>query len=610
MKYLKYITIVLFGVFSSCNLINPLEDELDALDNKLNKQIEYTLSNEDFSTLTNLALYIYPDDTVNIDFINNNRYFTETVPAAQYVPLFLNNKFPNFGAGTYADISYNYSGEMPDNLQSYTKLPKYMLTSDDYQSINDDVLAAGYLYPVFGPEKHLPQILKEQIDTASAGATYMVSYMFSDVKPEIDYSSYAINPVWQSNFDDESLFTLIDKQGNQQWKFIGIDEGSASIEGWDGTKNNPNEDWLITQTINLGGVSNTHLSLRHGIEYNEGNTLSIQISENFDGENVDDATWVEITPFPEVEGSNKNNYIDTDVIDISSFDGKKIHIAFKYVSTASAAPYWGIGNIKVGSYGFKVDGKTPYAVRDFYDFDGSDWTKNNSIHYINQSDYYGMGFSSDISAFTPDFPASDYLPNYAGIKYPMKKTEGGQIIFLYDYVDSQKQTHTLADQLTYKQGSWKSSYDFIRQITEPYAATENGWVFDPTVNFTMTSDDYGLIAAYVKNDPVLSELDRNTYADSEYYYGASAYYANFDTRGGNFYDGFASWEEAITEAIGSVLLPAKYPDAQTQYKGIDMFYLVHFVAYGAPASNYYIKFQCTKSAPNPEFTLVEGPVAE
>jgi hypothetical protein len=610
MKYLKYITLAFVVIFSACDLIDPLEEELDAIDNKLNKQIDYTLTEDDFATMADLALYINPDDTVNVEFFQTRKYFTDEVSAANYVPLLLNSKFPNLGAGTYADVSYKYSGEVPEDLSIYTETPEYSLSSVDLKEISDDTDAAGYLYPVYSPEKVLPGILKERLDTASSGTVYQINYMYSDVTPKIDYSTYAINPVWENDFTDAESFQNVNKTGNQVWSFNAVEDGSAYIEGWDGTKNNPNEDWLISPEIDLSGITNAYLQMGHGVEYFAPNSLYILISDNYDGENVDNATWEEIS-FPDYEGSTKNKYIETDVIDITDFDGKKVHIAFKYVSTNNTAPYWAIGNVKVGSYGYKVTGKTPYLVRDFYEFDGDDWNKLADIHYINKSDFEKMGFAEGTLSFTSEQPASDYLSDYAAISYPMKNNSGDQIVYVYDYNDNDgEQIITLADRLTYKDDGWKSSYDYVRTITEPYASTENGWVFDPTVNFTMTAEDYGIIAAYVKNDPVLSELDWNSYEDSEYYYGASAYYENFDTRGGNFYEGFDSWEEAVTEAIGNVLLPAKYPDAQTQYKGIDMYYIVHFTAYGAPSSNYFIKFQCTKSAPNPEFTLAEGPVAE
>ena len=61
------------------------------------------------------------------------------------------------------------------------------------------------------------------------------------------------------------------------------------------------------------------------------------------------------------------------------------------------------------------------------------------------------------------------------------------------------------------------------------------------------------------------------------------------------------------EAIGNVLLPALYPDAQTQVNGVDMYYIVNFATYSGADGNYAMRFQVSKAGPDPEFTLVEGP---
>jgi len=126
----------------------------------------------------------------------------------------------------------------------------------------------------------------------------------------------------------------------------------------------------------------------------------------------------------------------------------------------------------------------------------------------------------------------------------------------------------------------------------------------------MSSSDYQIIVDYVNATPELAAQNTSKYNNSEYYYGSSSYYVDFDCRAGNFNSAFATWQDAVIEAIGEGLLPNKYPNATTQYKGIDMYYIVHFKAYGSADTYYFVKFQCTKSAPNPEFTLIEGPNAE
>jgi hypothetical protein len=116
-------------------------------------------------------------------------------------------------------------------------------------------------------------------------------------------------------------------------------------------------------------------------------------------------------------------------------------------------------------------------------------------------------------------------------------------------------------------------------------------------SLTMSKSDYQIIVDFVKNDPELDALDDSEYDDSEYYFGASAYYQNFDIREGNYHSSFASWQEAVQTGISLALLPEKFPNAQVS----DPLYSVTFDTYSGSDKTYTFNFECTKSSPNPEF---------
>lgn len=608
MKRNLYISFLIALIFSSCNLIDPLSDDLENISTDIDQEITYTLTDDDFETIAERAVYLDPSDTVNAEFLEKYLYFTDSVAASKYIPMLLDVKFPGFGSGSSADISYAYNGNVPEELSIYSDALVYKIANSDYQSVGDDVAAAGYFSPLYSPDNYIPGILKTQLDTASSGDIYAIKYKYSGVTPEIDYTVLTINPEYEEGFDDDlSNFSVVSITGDQTWKAVKVnDDGAGYLEGWVNGVYYPNEDWLISPKIDLSGSENTYLQLTHAVEYYDESSLSVLISINYNGD-VNTATWREIT-FPAYAGSNKNKYIESDEVDISLFDGRKINIAFKYVSTSSVAPYWGISNVKIGPYGYKIIGSTPYEKVDFYNYDGSSWEKDKTVYKISSPDYEKMGISNDHVAFTEDNMASDYLPQFVNYNNPYAKI-GDEFVIVFDYYNG-SEVLTLADLLTKEaEGTWSSTYDYIYLNTDPFASTEGGWVFDPTVVFTMSADDYQIIVDYVRNDPVLSALNSSSYTNTEYYYGATAYYSDFDASVGGYSDNFASWEDAVTEAIGVVLLPNKFTEATTQYKGIDMFYVVMFEVYSAPALNYYIIFQCTKSAPNPEFTLYEGPVA-
>jgi endonuclease/exonuclease/phosphatase family metal-dependent hydrolase len=163
---------------------------------------------------------------------------------------------------------------------------------------------------------------------------------------------------------------------------------------------------------------------------------------------------------------------------------------------------------------------------------------------------------------------------------------------------------------------WNITIDKTKYYSDHSAYMTSLYVFEETGNtdpgtnsiyndgnykITMSTADYQIIADYVKNDPVLAALDNSKYDDSEYYFGASAYYSNFDIRDGKHNSTFATWQDAIQTAISLALLPAKYPDAEAN----DSIYSVTFDTYSGSDATYTFTFKCTQSAPDPKFAYTD-----
>ncbi len=111
---------------------------------------------------------------------------------------------------------------------------------------------------------------------------------------------------------------------------------------------------------------------------------------------------------------------------------------------------------------------------------------------------------------------------------------------------------------------------------------------DVTIN--MSTADYQLIVDYVKN----SDLpDGSTYDDSEYYYGASSHYTNFDIRDGKCNSKFATPDEAIVEALRDVFLPAK---VESSLLNVD--YIVNYATWDGSSNGTGTKtFHCSATDP-------------
>ena len=238
-------------------------------------------------------------------------------------------------------------------------------------------------------------------------------------------------------------------------------------------------------------------------------------------------------------------------------------------------------------------------------FDGEAWTMLANVYELLDDDYDSMGPGpGKYNNFSSSEAPETYLPVWLKLNFPYDPA-GEERVIIYKYYSSGT-TYTRAQEYHYDGTTW-TQYDAIVEVTNQFMHNGDGWVFDPTEAVTMVSADYQVIVEYVKANHAAD--DASTYDDSEYYFGASYYYNNFDIRNSNL-EVFDSWEDALEEALGTILLPELYPNAVLQVNGVDMAYRVIFNTYDGTNGTYNMKFQVTKAGPDPEFTLVEGPTMQ
>ncbi|MBR2860198.1 MAG: BACON domain-containing protein [Alistipes sp.] len=103
----------------------------------------------------------------------------------------------------------------------------------------------------------------------------------------------------------------------------------------------PSESWLISPEITLAGTTAPAVSFEHCHKFagTPADELTLWISED-KGTN-----WNQLT-IP-VYGSNSDYTFVANTIDLTSYVGKNVQIAFKYVATSTHAGTWEIRNFKV-----------------------------------------------------------------------------------------------------------------------------------------------------------------------------------------------------------------------------------------------------------------------
>jgi len=274
------------------------------------------------------------------------------------------------------------------------------------------------------------------------------------------------------------------------------------------------------------------------------------------------------------------------------------------------------------------DSGSTTTITEVWAFDGSVWAEKDApelpegvtLYELTSDDYDSMGAPGSHDNFSASDDPAVYLPKFMNIKFAYA-AEGDKIATQYRFykgkIDGKHVTVTELREFTFDGTLW-SEYESTIDVTGQYMNTKDGWVFDPTIIFTMVSSDYQMIVDY----SIATHGKTSKYPDSEYYYGSSGKYSNFDLRLKNrntddfkmpAFDGLSTEEaialtmERMKEGVAA-LLTVKYPDAVAQVSGIDVFYFVDVKAYKEDLTDgfYTLKFQCTKAGPNPEFTYIEG----
>lgn len=611
MKKIIYLLTMFIIAFSACDPNEEIYDELDNLKEPYHNSVEYTFTADDYATVTEYALAnaVTDDDKTYAEFIENMEAFNQFFTAEDYVGYVLAELFPEYNKKSSAKVTYNYVNELPEDLAIYSNATEYTITSSDYESVSFEVGVADYFHPDYPADFYIPEILMDTLSGVSEGDVYKIVYEYAEENPVIS-DDLATN--FTEGFDDGlgqfNGFDILNDEKN--WRPSSYEgEFYASMSGFGG---GDVEDWLISDPIELDNDASIFFNFTHEINYLNGrwDQLAVAISKNFDGINIETATWDTIDWANVADTANLGSGYDpynSGDIDISAYANNTIYIAFIYNSSDENAATWHILDVEVNpikEYYPILYGEKPYEMKDLYKFDGTDWTKLEDTYILNSSDYDAMGDPGDDNMFSGDILPQDYLPKFLNAKYP-EAGPGVTKTIIYQYNSDIEGEITLATEYTYGENGWESAYDYIETTTNQFVHNGTEWLFDPTITFTMGKPDYQFIVEYVEDEISADYLD--SYGTAEFYYGASYYYNNFSIADGYWEaEQFESWEEAVREAIGDLLLPYKFPDTPAEVNGVDLGYKVIFETYAYGANvNYAMRFNVQKAGPDPIFEYDE-----
>ena len=172
--------------------------------------------------------------------------------------------------------------------------------------------------------------------------------MMLNTKDDVNFDSSRCDPLFADDFSSNNLnnWMVVNVNGEQEWEITpyGNPAPSAKISGYSGGSN-ANEDWLITNVIDVSSLSTVTLNFQSVVRYN-GPSLEVYASSDYSGgDPTADGNWSELSVILDTDNSSWSSWTDSGNVDLSSYAGGNLYIAFKYVSTSSASATYEIDNV-------------------------------------------------------------------------------------------------------------------------------------------------------------------------------------------------------------------------------------------------------------------------
>jgi hypothetical protein len=188
---------------------------------------------------------------------------------------------------------------------------------------------------------------------------YFTIYPYTNSGSSTDYKNDGTAPaadattgyspvIEYQNFDNGwGNWTIISVTGSQTWQLdnnYGFPEPPcARASGYSG-QSYENDDWLISPPLNLDNYNNEILTFYNAKSY-DGPDVQLKVSTDYDGGGDPySATWT--TLYYEVS-TGFFEWIESGEIDLSSFNGSAVYVAFQYTSTNSESATWEIDEILI-----------------------------------------------------------------------------------------------------------------------------------------------------------------------------------------------------------------------------------------------------------------------
>lgn len=529
-------------VFTSCEPLEDINAEVDAILKPIVGDAEYTLTADDYEAFG-----------LNYGSFNSEDEVKSTIPP------FLAEMFPVWGKNSSVLLNYQLYIGNAEGISNYTNSEDYSLALADYPGNIDNAVA---FYESENPVTFIPDILSEKTTNPEEGQITLVKY-----KQYVGETVNGITEFYIRDFAGEGTlldYKAVSVNGDQVWE--GSNYG-AKMTGFASGNRNPNEDWLISSDIDLSSFPNATLQTTQIFNYGDPSGFSVLISTDYT-DDILAATWdvIELTNVP--DGTSWDEVL-SDAYSLSDYNGETINIAFKYISTDSDAGTYEIVDVSLKAPG--VEGVAEPSS-EFYTFDGSSWELSEGVYYLSDDDFDSMGEGSGqpgkYNNFSSSISPDDYLLTFLSKKYPYA-LEGDDLSVIYRYYSSNSGAQLRGNLYTFMNGAW-SSFQSTISTSLQFGHDGNNWEPDNTIKYTLVRNaDYEYMASQLTTDEYSGLI------------GNLAKYGDFDY----------NWTDAQINYALAIFLDYLNPNAEEGQK-----YILTYVIYDNGENDYKTAFIKTGGA--------------
>lgn len=156
--------------------------------------------------------------------------------------------------------------------------------------------------------------------------------------------NFSTETLFKDEFSNLNRWEVVNVSGAEKWSIanFGNPKPSAVMNG----NRKTNEDWMVTKeeiTIPTD-YKEVYVEFETDGRY-QGATLELLVTENYS--NVTDTRWEKLNIKLDTDLQTFGGWTNSGKVDLKSYMGKKVKLAFKYVSSSGASTTWEVDNFVV-----------------------------------------------------------------------------------------------------------------------------------------------------------------------------------------------------------------------------------------------------------------------